>query len=769
MTAFFAAHPLLRRLATGLGLVAFLASAWVGIATVKTWAYYQSIGRQPYRSSALRVAIKQIWATLLDPYYDWRLERDGVLPTYQVELSDRRYAEWQKMLATVYARGYSRPEEQVYLPARLSFHGRQWEIDLRGRGTLYTHYRAEKPSMRLRFPGDSYLRGNRMINLVIPYDQARINIDTSISSLARQYGLLTYPTRFVTVRLNGEMLGVYQEIEHFREELAVKQYRSEGFFMSGLGELKGGTALEKNPRLATAARAIAACAKGVEDHAPRPNADEGADLVGAALAGTGIQDAGACDEARVRDLADRYLDLDKMAAYAAITSAFNAAHAWGEDNLILFFDPPRGRFEPVPWDMGSLWIEAKPGDPPERLESVKGLGAQLLRLPEFRAKRDAYLRDIVTRKQAFMEREASRRYQEIKPALDYDTEHTRGYAERMVAYFGKGIGRNFGLWRAALENQPAAAPAATPPPPAPPAPPAALIGAKVEQDDGGTTWVLSGRIRLDETLVLPEGIHLRFEPGFRLELGPAVSFIARGDLVSIGTAEKPIEIVGYVPDKPFQIFVIFGRSDRKARVVLEETTFRNGSQGEWDSAYITGMVSIYDGSLKMRRSRILEVRGEDGLNVKFGFVDIRDSEIDGTHSDALDLDFCTGVLADNLIHNTQADGLDVSGSLVVSRRNRMENIADKGHSIGENSAILVLDNTVTHPTTGLAVKDRSWAEIRGGKTVDAQIGLSSYQKKPVFGSGVTGLEGRELVGVKTPFLLDPNAWVTPLPPSPPPR
>lgn len=766
MKAFLLAHPFLRRTAVVLGLLLFLMGAWVGTATLKTWLYFESIGRQPYRSSALRVAVKQIWATLLDPYYDARLEGDGILPSYSLRLSDGRLAEWRQMVRRVYARGYSTPEDQVYLPGRLSFQGREWEIDLRGRGTLYTHYKVEKPSFRVRFPGSDYLRGNRMINLVIPYDQARVNIDTSISSLARHYGLLTYPTRFVTVELNGEMLGVYQEIEHFREELAVKQYRSEGFFMSGLGELKGGTALEENPRLARAARAIAACAKG-EEHAPAGDtAQEGADLIAAAHAGLGIQDAGECDEARLRELAGTYLDLDKMAAYAAITSAMNSAHAWGEDNLILFFDPPRGRFEPVPWDMGSLWLSAGANDPPEKLESMKGLGAQLMKLPEFRQKRDAYLRDIVERKEDFMVREARRRYEEIRPALDYDTEHSRGYAQRMATYFEQGIPRNFELWRQALAKTEPVAEASQPVAvlPSPPSPPEVLTGARVEQDAGGTTWVLSGRIRLDDTLVLPEGIHLRFEPGLRLELGPAVSFIARGDLVSIGTAEKPVEIVGYDPEKPFHNFLIMGRSNRKARVIFDETRFSNGSEGEWESAYMTGMVSIYDGHLKMRRTRITEVRGEDGLNVKFGMVDVRDSLIEGTASDAVDLDFCTGLLENNVVRSTTGDGLDFSGSLLVARSNRMEKIGDKGLSIGENTAVLAIGNTVENPTTGLAVKDRSWAEVRGGWVKDAQIGMSIYQKKPVFGSGVAGLEGREEIGVKTRFLLDPNAWLNLLPP-----
>jgi hypothetical protein len=346
----------------------------------------------------------------------------------------------------------------------------------------------------------------------------------------------------------------------------------------------------------------------------------------------------------------------------------------------------------------------------------------------------------------------------------------------MVNYFDQGISKNFELWRGALDKggsdaRPAAeghADAAAMPSLEERArlavPPAALGDVKIETDDGGTTWALSGTIKLNETLALPEGIHVRFEPGLRLEMAGGTTFVIRGDLYSKGTKEKPIEVLGIDPAKPFNNFVVFGRSTRKARVVLEHTTFRNGSEGEWNSAYMTGMVSFYDASLRMRDSAIVDVKGEDGLNVKFGMVDVRDIVIDGTFSDSFDCDFCTGVIENILIKNSKADGLDVSGSLILSRGNTMQDLADKGHSVGENSAILILDNQAIRPFTGVSVKDRSWAEIRGGKVVGAQIGISSYQKKPVFGGGVTGFEGRAEEGLATRFMLDPNAWVTVLPP-----
>jgi hypothetical protein len=810
--------PRLRLLAQAALVVGLVGVLWLAVGTVRAWLYYESIGREPYRTNALRIAAKQIWASLVDPYYDARLRRDATLPAYSIDMTDRRVAEWRTMLATVYARGFAVPEDHVLQPAKLRFRDREWQVDVRGRGTLYTHYRAEKPSFRVRFPGDEYLRGNRVINLVIPYDQARVNMDTTLNAIARQYGLLTYPTRFVTLELNGDLLGVYQEIEHFREELGVKQYRSEGFFMNGLGELKGGAALEKNPRLLRAAEAVAGCM--VE-----------------------------CDEATARHVLDTYLDIDRMAFYAALTSVFGSSHAWGEDNLILFFDPPRGRFEPVPWDMGSIWLQWNDADPQAGLESVKGLGGHLLRLPEFRARRNAYLMDLLRRKQAFAEREAARRYAALRPALDYDSEHTRFYARRLVRRFDEGIERNFGLWArlfertrlqasvagdtlelrnlepapvrverihlataagplelavgqelvgayrdlagrlqlslppgtvvqgvrlegrqlfteraleaADVEWQPSApafvdlAPAGFPPPPLP--------GITVEVGPDGTTWVYTGTIRLLESLVQPEGIHARFEPGLRVEMGGDTQWILRGDLISIGTPERPIQITAIDQTKPWDNFIVIGRTDRMAHAVVEHTTWSWGSEGEWRGAYFTGMVSFYDASLIMRHSLIEEVRGEDGLNVKFGFVELRDNVFAKTDSDAVDLDFCTGTLTHNVVEVTAGDGLDFSGSLILARDNRLVRDADKGLSIGESTTLLAVDNVVDHPNTGMAVKDQSWAEIRGGQVLGAAIGLSSYQKKPVFGSGVSTVTCQDVQAPQTRFLFDHHAWATVLP------
>ena len=795
-----------------------LAGLWLAVTAAQSWLYYRSIGREPYRNTHTRIAAKKAVSAVLEPFYDYRLAQLGDLPAYELELSDKRLTEWTSILRRVYARGFAEEQDQIYLPAVFRYRGQPLEVDIRGRGTLFTHYKEEKPSFRIRFPKDGYVRGNRVINLIIPYDQARVVGDTTINSLARRLGFVTLPTRFVTLRLNGDMLGVYHEVEHFRKELAVKQFRSEGFFMSSLGEPKG-SSLSDHPGFERGALALSHCV--VET----------------------------CTEAEVRHVLDSFVDVHKMAAYAAITTLFGAKHGWGEDNLILFFDPPRGRFEPVPWDMGTLELEAGE-DPFVGLESVKGIGSAFLRFDDFRLLRDRYVWDVITRHEDLTVEESERLFGDIRRALSYDTEHSRAYTQRLVDYFQGALRKNFKLWRehlqtesvelrpvaggwqvvnrgvAALTWRPGVAPApgavvvpgpeltvpgryldtpgtafwrlddapgladgtdlndgywinevtgevvdggrvlrldpdaASVPAEVPAASaeaPSLPAGIRIAGTADDPVWTFEGAVRLTETFVVPEGARSRFMPGLRLVLDPGVSLVMHGDLDSVGEATAPIWLGAVDTSAPFGVVAVLGRSHDPARVRLRHTTISGGSEFGYRGSHFSGMFSVYDGHLNMEHSRIEQVQGEDGLNVKFGFIEARHNEIDSTFSDAVDLDFCRGVLEDNVIRGARGDSLDFSGSLILARRNTLLDTTDKGVSAGEATTAHLVDNEIRRATTGVASKDSSWVVVRPGTTEGAKIGVALYQKKQIFSSGVLAT-GPGSGGDATPFLLDPKAW-----------
>ena len=863
--------------------VGIVFGGWLTLLTVKHALFLQRTGLDAGGSSVVRMAAKEMVTDILKPWYDYKLLSTTSLPIYDLTLSDRRLDEWQGILERVTARGKSVPEDQVYIPATFTDGETTYRVDIRGRGTLAGHYNPDKPSIRVRFPSDKYFEGNRVINFIIPYEQTRIVVDTTLNAVARHYGLVAYPRGFAVLRMNGEVLGVYQLMEHWRKEMPVKQGRSEGYIISGFAEGKGGAETAGHPGFQLARGALLACDRG-------------------------------CPEDQARDLLDRFFDFEKMATYNAITTWFESEHAWFPDNLMLFFDPGRGRFEPIPWDVGihPIYFGAGADEHPERMfESTTDLGAAFLALDDFRQRRNEILWDILHRKEHFALEESTRQFQEIEPDLDFDTEYSRKRTRRFYDGFQRIIRGNTKLLKGVLEQRrlwvepvtgedgtvsglrltneaaasvdldalrvtlttgqtadgqtvtgqtadgqtvelnvtdrsvpgrwmealgtlelpwPVEAPAvdaaavgsatvevmgrnaisgaalvaedvhrgAPAPveieatgghggaptltaleaamansdgPVIPDVPAVAPVrtlalgdlppfdGVRRTTEEGIERWTFSGTVRVQESVALPEGVAVTFEPGLRLELDRDVVLVIRGDLESEGTAERPILVTATDVEQPFATFAVLGRSHRPAMVRVAHTTVQRGREGDFDGVHFLGMFSIYDGSLDMRSSAIVRSAGEDGLNVKFGTVTIEDSRFESTAGDALDLDFCLARLERNTVRGSAADGFDFSGSVVTVRDNLFASLADKGISVGEQSTVEVLGNRFESSTTGVAVKDLSVAVLHGNHYRDLEVGVAIYRKKQVFGSGVVEYAPASVESVATEYLEDPGATI----------
>jgi len=814
-------HSLARWLHLGLFvsvMCGVLITGWVIVLTIDNALFFHRTGLSPpLGSNIFRMAVKEVVSTILKPYYDSRLISTTTLPVYDLELSAKRLKEWHRILTRVSERGRSNPDDQYYIPAKFRAEGYSQNVAIRARGVFSDHYQVAKPSFRIKFPKQAYFRGNRVINLIVPYDKGLVG-DIGFNAVARQYGILTYPTDFAVVRLNGTVLGVYQEVAHFRKELAVKQNRSEGYFFNGAGEGKGGADDIEDELAKAALQAIMTCWND-------------------------------CDVKEVRKLLDTYIDEEKMAAFTALTTLFASSHAWGTDNLMLFFDPARGRFEPVPWDVAIL-----PLQPQKPYETVTGLGEHLLRDAQFRHRRNQILWDVLSRKIDFLIQETDKQFAALRPSLDYDVEHSRVYTLRTVKSFKTYIKENAAFLKQQLTtnslsltvgsdgflftNRAAASVyvdsvtltdgsgrslviaigksipgkfeqhevrrfvkgaaqyrpddveidahnritqvkvshdeyiwewhtrSVAPPETvytSPSPPPEHGIVAKLIH--GELVWSFGGSVRLKQSLVIPKGVKVVFEPGMELSLDPGVNLVVQGDLKSIGTPRHPIVIRATDPKHPFGTLAISGRSDHLVSVIFDYTTIDGGSEGDFNSVHFSGTLSVHDSALDMNHTQLLRSKGEDALNVKYGRVKIHNSFFENSAADAVDLDFCTGTLANNHIVHSGGDGFDISGSVLEIDNNFFFDLGDKGISVGEKSTVSLSNNIIHRAVTGIAVKDQSVATLRTNTLSDLNVGVAIYQKKQAFGSGSVEYHSGIFEDVDTAFLTDPKAKLNNLSPN----
>lgn len=351
------------------------------------------------------------------PVSDAGLVASG-LPVYDVRMSAKNLRRLQGLAEYVQARGVADDVTRDYLGAEFLMDGEWVPIQVKLRGRFPRHYLPTRPSLRIKFPKSRLFDGKRQINLSDPYDK-ELTGDVTVLWELQQHGVLAWDHRFVVLRMNGAVLGLYQEIEQFGRSLTDRQGRPEGYIYSGTGQLFG-----------------------PED----PNGDKAAAAVALASECWDLEEnplEGRCGW----DVFQEYFDADKWAWAAAVQALLGSRHGWSRDNLRMFWDPARGSFEPIPWDY--LCLEGDDGcRPMSRTRHPEGetirvsYGPAICAIPEFRRMRDERTWSLIDeRLDGFIEH-ADALFEELARPLSHDGLH-----------FGLGLDRHrHGLYIDALRQ-----------------------------------------------------------------------------------------------------------------------------------------------------------------------------------------------------------------------------------------------------------------------------------------------------------------------------
>ncbi|MGD8858668.1 MAG: right-handed parallel beta-helix repeat-containing protein [Myxococcales bacterium] len=266
-------------------------------------------------------------------------------------------------------------------------------------------------------------------------------------------------------------------------------------------------------------------------------------------------------------------------------------------------------------------------------------------------------------------------------------------------------------------------------------------------DEDGMVELPAGEHTLEQDLVLPRGVGLRIGPGTTLRMAPGVSLLVRGALVAEGTAARPVSVTAAHPTNPFGTLAAVG--DGRSVCRLAHLWVDRGSEDYLLGAHLSGSVSLYHHD--QVRARDVQVRGsasDDGMNVKYARVDIRNSVFEENFADQLDLDVVTGTVDASRFRgqgggDLNGDGVDVSYSTVTLRDGVFADLGDKGISIGEKTDALLLNNSLKRNDLGVAVKGSSRAIFVRNVFEDNGTDVSAYKKQKSFSGGTSYFIGRE--------------------------
>lgn len=251
--------------------------------------------------------------------------------------------------------------------------------------------------------------------------------------------------------------------------------------------------------------------------------------------------------------------------------------------------------------------------------------------------------------------------------------------------------------------------------------------------------VKTGEYIIKENMMTPYGYKVVLEPGVKLSLAADVSVLIRGPLVAEGTENNKIIVKSLDAEKPFGTFSIYPKN-KNSKVKLKNFEINGGNEAIIDGVYFSGQMSIHAANVFIDNSSFINSKSDDGINIKYSTVEIKNSKFMNNIGDGIDLDYCRGTFINNKLifenyeglNNIETDGLDISGSDIRIKENIFENFSDKGISVGEKSYPLISMNTFNNNNMALAIKDGSIAKVEKNIFNNNNENISMYIKKKLY-------------------------------------
>ena len=236
---------------------------------------------------------------------------------------------------------------------------------------------------------------------------------------------------------------------------------------------------------------------------------------------------------------------------------------------------------------------------------------------------------------------------------------------------------------------------------------------KSSKDINSLEYILkAGKYNIRETIIFPNNAAFVIEPGTEIFLFKGVSLYVRGDFTANGTKNLPI-LVKNIDNDPFGSFAIKGTTLDPAKVIINNFHISGGSESVLQGAYFSSQISIHIADVNITNSFFQNSFSDDGINIKHSLVKIKNNSFINNSADQVDLDYVHGIVVNNVFdfigdHEEKlTDGLDISGSKLLISENIIENMTDKGLSVGERSEAIVTNNIIKDNNIGIALKDGS--------------------------------------------------------------
>ena len=263
-----------------------------------------------------------------------------------------------------------------------------------------------------------------------------------------------------------------------------------------------------------------------------------------------------------------------------------------------------------------------------------------------------------------------------------------------------------------------------------------------------------GNHHLDESLVVPPGHRVYFEPGCTLNIRNRAGFISYSPVFMQGTATEPVRITS--SDSSAMGFTVLQAGER---CLVRHTVFENLNTLDYKGWTLTGAVNFYESDVDIHNSVFRDNLCEDALNIIRSDFLTDSVTFRNTFSDAFDSDFCTGQVTRCRFMQLTNDAIDFSGSTIEISDCYVINAGDKGISCGEKSTLTVSNCIIVDSDKGVASKDLSVLNLSDVSISGCMYGMTAYRKKPEYGGGTIKAQRMQFRDIKHLMWIEEKSTV----------
>lgn len=279
-----------------------------------------------------------------------------------------------------------------------------------------------------------------------------------------------------------------------------------------------------------------------------------------------------------------------------------------------------------------------------------------------------------------------------------------------------------------------------------------------------TNWQTSvisikpGSWQINRNLIIPEGFTVVAGAGVYLNLINSAKILSYSPFRFRGAENSPIIVES--KDKTGQGIIVI---TAKEKSILENVIFKNLSAPSENDWQLMGAVNFYESPVEIINSGFENNhKSDDYLNIIRSEFIIENSYFKNSFADAIDLDFAKGRISNVSFLNVgsedgNGDGIDFSGSVVTLESIIIDNVRDKGLSVGENSNVIAKQIEIKNANIAIANKDLSSLDIKDLIISDSKIGLAVFQKKPEFGPAKLSIQNLTQTNVEELYLLEQDS------------